>query len=298
MELLQLKYFCKVAETGSITRAADAYRVSQPSVSKTIALLEKEVGTRLFDRVGRNIELNKHGHAFYKHALAIVNHVEDSIAELKDLSEEPSGKVRLLILAASNLMPDLFINFYKLYPNINLQLVRRDKEESSVSNDWDLCISATPSRFPTLSSELLLTEELVLAVPADHPLAGRDSVDLRDTAGYDFISYTRGASIRTLSDSLCHAAGFEPRIVFESDSVQTVKVMLQAKIGIALIPSVTQRSLFNANIVPVRIDKPDSRREINLSWNGDRYMSQAVRTFKSYTIELFRAIDRQLTGEP
>ncbi|MGO4547210.1 LysR family transcriptional regulator [Paenibacillus sp. 2TAB23] len=294
MELLQLRYFCKVAQCGSITRAADEFHVSQPSISKTIALLEKEVGMQLFDRLGRGIQLNQHGAKFYKHAIAIVNHVDDSLQELKDTTEEPSGKIRLLILAASNLMPDLFINFYKIYPKINLQLVRRDKDESLLSNDWDLCISATPSHYPELESTLLLKEDLVLAVPSDHPLAKRKSIHLSEAADYKFISYTKGASIRTLSDSICHFSGFQPNIVFESDSVQTVKVMLQNKVGIALIPSITQRSILSSTIIPVAIEKPESHREINLSWRGNRYMSNATKTFKDYTIQLFKTINNQI----
>jgi len=295
MELLQLRYFCKVVQYGSITRAAEECHVSQPSISKTIALLEKEVGVQLFDRIGRVIQLNQHGAKFYKHAIAIVNHADDSLLELKDATEEPSGKVRLLMLAASNLMPDLFINFHKIYPKINLQLVRRDKDESFLSNDWDLCISATPSHYPELDNKLLLKEDLVLAVHADHPLAGRTSIHLSEAASYDFISYTKGASIRTLSDSLCRLAGFEPNIVFESDSVQTVKVMVQAKIGLALIPSITQRSILSSTIVPVTIDKPESHRDINLYWRGNRYMSSATRTFMDYTIDLFQSINSQLS---
>ncbi|MDF2675156.1 MAG: LysR family transcriptional regulator, partial [Clostridiales bacterium] len=144
MELLQLRYFCTVVKYGNITKAAEELRISQPSLSKTISNLEKELGVTLFDRIGKHILLNDFGKAFYRRVSTGLNSIDDGLLELADMSNVQTGHVNLLILAASNLMPELFISFHSRYPHIKLHLKHPSRHELILSGDCDLCISATP----------------------------------------------------------------------------------------------------------------------------------------------------------
>lgn len=293
MELLQLRYFCTVVKYGNITKAAEELRISQPSLSKTISNLEKELGITLFDRVGKHILLNDFGKAFYKRVSTGLNSIDDGLLELADMSNVQSGHVNLLILAASNLMPELFINFHNHYPHIKLHLKHPSRHELILTGDCDLCISATPEDYTGLTNILLLKEELVLAVPNEHPLASKDSIDLIEAADCDFIAFSKGPSIRTLTDSLCHYAGFIPNIIFECDNAYTYKVMLDSKMGVALIPSITYRSTLTPNTSAIHIKSPDCHRNINLSWLSDKYMTKATSIFRDFCIEFFKDVERR-----
>ncbi len=291
MELLQLKYFKALAQWESVTRAAEELRISQPALSKTLANLERELGVPLFDRVGRRMRLNPKGEAFYRQVTRGLDHLENGVAEIRETGGEPVGEVRLLILAASNLMSDLFVHFHRRYPKIKLRLIQQHGHDLALAGECDFAVSATPGNYSGLDKALLLREELVLAVPADHPFAKRDCLDLAEAADCAFIAYSTGPSLRTLSDSLCHAAGFFPDIVFESDNTYSFKTMIQAGLGVALIPAITQRSMFSPAIVPVRVRRPDCSRDVYLSWRTNRYLSHAMELFKAFCIDFFAQVE-------
>ena len=105
MELLQLRYFCVVAKHQNMTKAAAELMISQPALSKTIASLEKELGTPLFVRRNRSIFLNRAGEILYQKIDQSINLIDDTVSEIRELSNEPFGNVRLLVLSASSYMP-------------------------------------------------------------------------------------------------------------------------------------------------------------------------------------------------
>ena len=110
MELLQLRYFCMVAKYQNMTKAAAELMISQPALSKTISALEKEIGTPLFERRSRSIYLNRAGELFYQKVDQSIKELDDTVREL---SNEPFGHIKLLVLAASTYMPKLYIAFHK-----------------------------------------------------------------------------------------------------------------------------------------------------------------------------------------
>jgi LysR family transcriptional activator of glutamate synthase operon len=287
MRLSQLRYFCVVAKYESITRASEDLRISQPSLSKTIIELEDELGVPLFDRIGRNIQLNDRGKLFYSKIKDSLDLIDSAKSEAIDSTMEPAGEINLLILAASLIMPDIIVQFQKKYPKIKFNLHQQVRHDLRFSDEYDLCISATPMDYSGLETLTLLTEEIVLVVPKGHKLASRKEIELAEAADCQFLAYSPGPSLRVLLDGLCYMAGFSPKIIFEGDSVSMLHAMIQAEMGVTLLPVYTYKSLSPNNTVSIKISKPVAQRKINLSWNGDKYMPKQCQLFMDFCLEYF-----------
>ncbi|WP_026506765.1 LysR family transcriptional regulator [Butyrivibrio sp. MC2013] len=290
MELLQLRYFCEIARQENISKAGEVLHVSQPSLSRTLSTLEAELGTRLFDREGRNIRLNHNGEIYYRNISKALNMIDNAKNELLDFGSNPFGHLTLIILAGSNIAPDMLINFHKLYPNISLNLKQQATHNLQQAGDFDFVISATPGNYRGLVNIKLLEEDIVIAAHKDHPLAQKSSINLAEAAPYQFVTYSIGPSIRQLTDQLCLQAGFAPNIILESDSPGTFKSFVQSQMGIALLPYQTQKSFFNSLITPVRITSPECKRTIFLSYQEGHYLGDAARIFMDFCTDFFSKI--------
>ena len=126
MDIHSLIYFKKVAELQHFTRAAEELRVAQPSLSRTISALETELGVKLFDRVGKNVTLNRFGEILLRHTNAILQEMQDIRTELSEERQEGGRTVTISLYAASKLLPQLITAFKAEYPSIRLQIVQED----------------------------------------------------------------------------------------------------------------------------------------------------------------------------
>ena len=117
-----MEYFLAVAQEKNFTRAAARLNITQQTLSAHIGALEKELGTPLFDRRNRSIFLNRAGEIFYQKIDQGINLIDDTVSEVGELSNEPFGNIKLLVLAASSYMPEFYIAFHQRYPYIKLQL--------------------------------------------------------------------------------------------------------------------------------------------------------------------------------
>ncbi|HHX59367.1 MAG TPA: LysR family transcriptional regulator [Epulopiscium sp.] len=287
MELLQLRYFCTVAQMESITNAAKFLNISQPSLSKTIINLEREIGAPLFDRLSRRIYLNAKGKQFYEKVRDGLELIDNAQNQLNNTSMKPSGEIKIFVLAASSLIPDMIAGFVINLPQIKINLYQQICHDLHFSDEYDFSISATPMDYSHLDVYPLLSEEIVLAVPIDHPLSTQDEIKLSEAADYNFIAFSKGPSIRVLSDSLCYMAGFAPKIVFESDGINTLFTMIEAGLGISLLPAETHRKIDTNKIKLLRISEPFASRTVNLAWRSEKYMTSACMLFKQHCIDFF-----------
>lgn len=286
MELLQLKYFQTVAHLEHMSRAAEQLRIPQPSLSKTISLLEKDLGILLFDRRGKYIYLNQYGKAFLRRVDQALSALEDGKHELNDLSGKTFGDVKLAVLAASNILPDLLSSFRKQYPHINFNLIQHFSN-SITRPDFDLCISSSPVKLNDIDSIPLITEEIFLAVPIEHSLAKRSSIKLTEVANDGFISLRRGKNLREITDTFCSYAGFTPHVIFESDDPATVRGLIRAGQGVAFIPAVSWGGSAGSSMVLLHIEEPVCNRTISLTYKSERYLPKAARLFRQFTIDYF-----------
>lgn len=287
MELLQLRYFCVVAKHQNMTKAAAELMISQPALSKTIASLEKELGTPLFVRRNRSIFLNRAGEILYQKIDQSINLIDDTVSEIRELSNEPFGNVRLLVLSASSYMPGFYIAFHQRYPFIKLQLSNYIRYEYMFMYDCDFCITADAGFTPLAGNCVvpILTERFVLAVQKQHPLAGRGSIHLKEAAPYPFVASNRREDL----EFYCLKAGFRPNIIAECDNGTTYEAFLRGGVGISVVPEITLGSVLPEDIVCIPLTYPVIERTISLTYDSRRRMSNAGQLFLQFCMEYFQA---------
>ena len=240
MELHQLRYACAVADTGNFSRAAERCQVAQPSLSQQVLKLEEELGTRLFDRLGRGVQATEAGRAFLPHARSILEQVEQARVSVSSTADV-RGTVSLgaIPTIAPYLLPRYTAAFAKRYPEARLRIVE-DTTPVLIEGLRDLSIDfallALPMRHKDLSLQTVRTEPLLAALPATHPLANHESLSLADLRGESFVMLRDGHCFRDLSLSICGSARINPNIAFESGQFSSVLGMVTAGIGLSLIP--------------------------------------------------------------
>lgn len=286
MELYQLEQFMAAAELSHITKAARKLSISQPALSKNIHALEREIGYPLFDHVGKNIRLNKNGEILLKYVREIFRSIDNAGKELKDYNDGSDCSLSLYVKAASRLLPDILRSYTGICPGIRFS-VSQFHDESAGRPDCDFTIESSLTRADGPESCTLLKENILVALPAGHPLSGGPSVSLGDLQDEPFISLQKGMGLSSITDYYCHLCGFSPNIVFESDSPSTLREMIQLGLGIAFIPELTWPGLDDGSIRLLPIRNMKCIRYINLLWNSRQYHPTAAWGFRDYLIQYF-----------
>src|SRR5665647_1265966 len=187
MELDLFKSFLAVAEARSFSRAASTIHSTQPTLSRQIARLESDLGTRLFERYGRHVELTFNGQLLLPLAQAIVARTEDAIGLMKEQAGAGGSTVRLGAVGNvfALVLTPILVSFLATYPRVTVDLIEKDDaalEEAVISGELD-CAVLTPWGSSRAATQYLMTEEILLVVPQDHRLAGHKSVPLELLAG-------------------------------------------------------------------------------------------------------------------
>jgi LysR family hydrogen peroxide-inducible transcriptional activator len=247
MELHQLRYFLALAQTGSFTAAARACHVSQPSLSSQLAKLEAELGGPLVERSRQGARLTKRGELLRGRAAEALRQLESGRHEIEELEGLQRGSVTLGCLPTTGayLLPRLLKAFGKSRPEIQVRL----REESSPqlgalirSSEVDLAILDEAGLGPGIQAEALFSEPLLLAVPPGHPLAGRKKAQLKALSGEPFILMKSGHGFRKIVTDALARAGVEPRVVHESGEIETVQALVEAGLGLSLVPRMVRKS--------------------------------------------------------
>ncbi|MFF7726986.1 LysR family transcriptional regulator [Streptomyces sp. NPDC008001] len=288
MDLLSLRYFRAVARHEHISRAAEELRVAQPSVSRTIIRLEAELGVPLFDRRGRRIRLNEHGTAFLHRVERALAEIDDARREMADAAGDGPGRVSvaaetLLQLAA------VLAAFQEQRPGVKVRLFQTTVESMRRhlrSGEVDFALASQPLAGPDLCSLELVREEVLLAVPRGHPLAGRERVAVAELAGEGFVSTRAGHWQRALLERLFAREGLTPRVVCEGDEAAATPELVGVGLGLGLMPAVARWTLGERSPVAwLRLDAADCHRTLTLVWRRDAYLSPAALDFRRLAME-------------
>ncbi|MEU5105217.1 LysR family transcriptional regulator [Streptomyces sp. NPDC021354] len=282
MDLNSLKQFLVVARLEHLSRAADELRIAQPSLSRTIARLESELGTPLFDRGGR-LRLNEAGKLFR-------GYVERSLGELeagrRAVAEATSEGVRTVRLASETFLTltGPLAAYKRAHPSIEIELHWSPAEDMARrlrAQDVDLCVASQPIDAGGLEQVQLLDDAVGVATPLDHPLAGHASVSIDELADQPFITARKGHWQRRLLDRLFAARGLTPKIVCEGDEPSAIADLIGAGLGIGLVPAFARRTATRAPLAWIAVDSPDCRRTITLYWGADSHLSTAARLMRT-----------------
>ncbi len=280
MEILQLKYFSAAAAHEHITKAAEQLHIAQPALTQSIRRLEEELGVKLFDRSGRNIVLNETGRIFFKRVSPILAELENLPDEIRETAGIFRRTIHMNVVAASALITKIIIRYKALHPEVEFQLMHNEKAEH-----FDIGITTMPygSKINNKNTTTI-SEEIMLAVPANSKYAKAGSADLRDVAGEGFISLSGSLPLREICDKFCMSVGFVPHIAFESDSPDAVRDLIGANMGIAFWPSFSWGTALRQNIVFIPIREPECKRNIIVSLRDGQENSPVLSDFYNYIV--------------
>lgn len=246
MNLLSLKYFIAVTEYSSFTKAAERLYVTQPTLSRQIADLEDEFGVQLFNRGKRSISLTPAGEICLKEAREIVSRCDNLVQRLKDISGEVSGTLNIGYFF--NFDQELFVKPLQMmaveHPNLNIGLTKASFAELNhflMDGTFDLIYTSVTGvgNLTDVSITKIARNELRLVVPHNHPLAGRDSVLIKELEREQFIMLERSVSPHTVDSTIqmCLKNGFSPTVVHYAKDAQTIFLMVCAGKGVAFLPT-------------------------------------------------------------
>ena len=263
MELRHLRYFVAVAEELHFGRAAERLHIAQPPLSRQIRDLERELGTPLFERVPRGVELTPVGRAFLPEARLTLAQAERAQRTAQRAARGEIGRLRVGFVEAatySGILPDV-LGFFRMHlPNIGLSLFEMDAAQQAEALrdgriDVGILHSPPPDAERWLRTEPVYADPLIAAVPYAHRLAGRARLALRDLAAESFVLFPRDVGPALYDDIIarCRAAGFSPRVVQEATGWHTLAGLVGADVGVAFVPR-SLRQLQRPGVVyrPVR----------------------------------------------
>jgi DNA-binding transcriptional LysR family regulator len=290
----RLCQFVAVAREEHVTRAASRLRTPQPTLSRAMTRLESDLGVPLFDRNGHQLRLTGPGRALLAYAERALSELESGLTQLVD-DEPVGGEITLAFLPTlgARLVPFTLRAFVAVHPQVRFRLLQGGSDtvlERLRLGEADLGLVSPLPDAPDVATRAIYREELVLTAPAGHPLGARSEVRLAEAAGCEFVGFADGHGLRRITERLCRGEGFEPRLAFEGETAETVRGLVAAGLGLALLPPAP---LPRTDVRELRVVAPRAEREIGLAWTRQA-RSPAVNAFRDFLIDrTSRPADRE-----
>jgi LysR family hydrogen peroxide-inducible transcriptional activator len=288
MELNQLRYFCAVARTGSFTKAAEQEGVAQPSLSQQIRKLEDEVGSPLFERLGRNNRLTPYGETLLPEAEAILRQVAEAEFRLSALKQGVQGRLRVGVIPT--ILPYWLAprigGFLKLFPDVDLHLTEATTArliEALQTGELDTAVVSLPIQSPDIVCSELFRESLCLVVGDGHPLAGGPAVRLKELTSERMLLLREGHCLRDDVLTACTRARAEFVSVFETDQIASIFPLVASGFGVSLIPAMAAGHAEGCRTVPL---ERASFRRIGYLRAGHHFVSQPMKEFFAWLRKL------------
>ena len=283
MDLDQLRYFVKVAELGSFTRAAEECGVSQPALSQRVAKLEAEIGRPVFDRLGRSVRLTEAGQLLRRRADQLLALADDAAREVRDDGQSGRVVVAAIPTIAPFLLPPLLREFRRDFPRATVQVDEEVTEallRRCARGEVDVGVLALPIEAPPgLSVEPLFDEELLLALPSEHPLADREAVPIEAVRGEPFVLLGEGHCLSDQIRSFCQQRAFQPVATGRSGQLATVQELVALGLGVSFVPMMARRVDASPHRAYRPIEGPGPTRTIASCWNPGRYQTRLALAF-------------------
>ena len=285
--LKQVRAFLAVARAGSFTAAANRLHLTQSAVSVLISELELVFGLRLFDRTTRLVQLTEAGREFLPVADKVLADLQGAISSSRDLAAQKRGRVAIAAtpLMSSLLLPRAIARYAQLQPGVSVVLhdtLAGQIQPKVRDGEVDFGIGTFERSARELVAQPLMTDTLVLACPAGHPLTARRQVAWRELAGHPFIALTRDNSVGQLINEALGGAGVDVHPAYEVAHLWTVVGMVDAGLGVAVLPSYANPIAQLYQIRIVRLVQPSIRRETSFLTRRDRRLSPAAQGFQQF----------------
>lgn len=276
MELRHLFAFLAVAEELHFGRAAKRLQMAQPPLSQQIRRLEKELGVQLFERNTRSVRLTSAGESFLQPVRTVIDDLDTAVRAAKAAGRGEYGRVSIGFAGASShaTLPRLTRAVRAAHPGIELVMTGQTYANVALARvadgSLDLGFVRLPVTQPGVTYRVIDEEELVCALPSDHPLVARDIVPIEVLAGEPFVSFpaNTGSTVRDAMVGACEAAGFNPRVVQEAPDSYTILALVAAGVGVTLTVTSVQH-IQQSGLVYRPLAGPPIRRQAALAWRAD-----------------------------
>jgi len=270
MEIGQIEAFVEAQRRGSITRAAEALELTQPTLTARVRSLEAELGVTLLTRGRRGVALTPAGRRFLPRALAALDALERAAAEARAGREVKGGTLALGLASdvAVYLAPPALARFARRYPDVDVRVVSgrsRAIAEALRADEIEAGIVSQLVVLPDLAGRPLFDEAVPAVVAASHPLAKRAKVTLDEVASAGLVLRDPASFLHALTVTYFAAGGSAPRILMELDNTEAVKRVVLSGLGAALLPEMAIRDeLRRGELVALSLARPAPRRTISL----------------------------------
>ena len=291
MDFDQLETFLEVARLSSFSRAAEKRFRTQPAISSQIRSLEEEVGAKLLDRSGGKVSITASGKLFLKFAEDMLEARRVMLTSVAETERVPKGEI---VVGANegtclHILPEVFAEFKKQYPDVNISITRSDYGkilESVIDNSVDFGVVSLPVNDPRLTVVLIHRDELVIIVPPKHPLSKLRSATIAEAAGFPLI-VPKGGHTRDALEDLFYERKLKPRYTMELDSSELLKRFVAAGTGVGFIARSNVLEDVRANaLVAIPISDAIIRRDLALVFRKDKALSRAALAFIDTTVKI------------
>lgn len=284
MELKQLEYFIVLCRELHFTRAAEKLGIAQPSLSQQIRLLEHEIGTPLFDRIGKKTVITEAGRTLLQHGYNVFHELSQARAAISELQglERGTLKIGALLTVVNYLLPPTVIRFHRSYPNIELSVLglrTGDIYDGLLQNELDLGVVFLPMEHDDLETIPLYNENLALAAPADHPVAKEPFVTLDILKEVPSVLLPSTYFIRQLINEKCRSFEFAPKPVIEMTTIESIINMVSNGVGVTILSEAYLNYLDNKQIRIIPIQNPVLTTQIGIVYRKNKYLCAASRVF-------------------
>lgn len=287
MNLNHLQYFRVLAKTEHYTQAANLLNITQPSLSHAISSLEKELNCYLFEKQGRNIKLTKYGKILYDYIEKGLHEVDLGIRQIEMLTSPDHGWIHLAFIytLGHSFVPHLIKDFHAQKQNQQIKFTLKQGNTTELlkgleDEKYDVALCSYKENLPNIKFTPITTEELVVVVSKNHPLATRKEIDLKELKNEYFIYYGKDSGIRPFMDRLFLENGFSPNILFEVEEDSAVLGLVDINYGVAVVPEISMIDQFH--VKKLRISNNTNKRYIYMATVKNRYLPPAVYKFCQY----------------
>ncbi|GIP42462.1 putative HTH-type transcriptional regulator YwbI [Paenibacillus sp. J45TS6] len=290
MELRDLKSFMEVAKYKSFTSAAEHSYLTQPSLSKAVKKLEKELDVELFDRSTRHLYLTDAGQIVYQQSQKAFSALSELNVLLDDLRNIAVGDIKIGVppLIGTLFFPEIAKIFTTRYPNVSLELfehgaklIERLIEDAQI----DVGIIVLPANEEKFHIYPFIQDEFYVFLHKDHRLSHRTSISLNELAEEKFILFKKDFTLHNYIIQACQREGFTPKVSYRSSQWDLIIELVSSQLGITLLPKSIYDKQSNDNIKIVRLENPTLYWNLGVITKKDAYHSYALKKFVNMLVE-------------
>ena len=287
MDLRHLRTFVIVAELGTVSKAAERLRIAQPALSRQIWGLERELGLKLFDRVGRRLVLSGDGEQLLGNCRNLLGYASSLTDQAQQLRTGDRGLLK--VTASSHLIDSVFSTFLhryaKSYPNVQVKTIEAigfeilaliERGEANLGINLDQVVPAGYDHFASLPVSPL---EYWAACHSSFELGPDDSIELGRLAAYPLLTMDSTFTLSKAFSSACHLARLKPNIQTESRSPHTLLALAEAGHGVAIIPSFVRFNRYNLKALPITYRGKPIREPRSIFWDKRRAVPRYMQDF-------------------